>query len=139
VAGEPAQVTLQLGADPLGLAAGFGLTPEAAWEALGEVVQVRGPGVAIDVPVGGDGSAALSFTPTAPGPVTMRIVFGAPGVTAALGAPGDLVAPLGATPGGAPLLARVVADPDGWSLGIPLAPTDGAVGDPVLVIVPPLG
>jgi hypothetical protein len=139
VAGEPAQVTLQLGDDPLGLAAGFGLDPEAAWKAFGVVVQVRGPGVALDVPIAGDGSAPLEFTPTAPGPVTMRIVFGAPGVAAALGGPGDMVASLAATPGGAPLLTRVVADPDAWSLTIPLAPTGGAVGQPVLVIVPPFG
>jgi hypothetical protein len=139
VAGEPAQVTLQLGDDPLGLAAGLGLDPEATWEALGVVVQVRGPGFALDVPIGGDGSAPLAFTPTAPGPVTMRIVFGSPGVMAALGGPGDMVASLAATAGGAPLLSRVVADPDAWSLTIPLAPTGGAVGDPVLVIVPPFG
>jgi hypothetical protein len=139
VAGEPAQVTLQLGADPLGLAAGLGLDPQAAWEALGVVVQVRGPGVAIDVPIGGDGSAPLTFTPTAPGPVTMRIAFGSPGVQAALGGPADMVASLAATAGGAPFLSRVVAEPDAWSLTIPLAPTGGAVGEPVLVIVPPFG
>ena len=63
VAGEPAQVTLQLGDDPLGLAAGLGLEPEAAWEALDVVVQVRGPGFALDVPIGGDGSARRSRSP----------------------------------------------------------------------------
>jgi len=139
VAGEPAQVTLQLGDDPLGLAAGLGLAPEAAWQALGVVVQVRGAGVAIDVPVAGDGSAALAFTPTEPGPVSMRVVVGAAGVATALGGPADMVAPLAATAGGGSLLSRVVADPDGWSLTIPLVPTGGSVGDPVLVIVPPFG
>jgi hypothetical protein len=132
-------VTLQLGDDPLGLAAGLGLEPEAAWEALAVVVQVRGPGVALDVPIGGDGSAPLTFTPAAPGPVTMRIAFGSPGVQAALGGPADMVASLAATAGGAPFLSRVVAEPDAWSLTIPLAPTGGAVGEPVLVIVPPFG
>jgi hypothetical protein len=139
VAGEPAQVTLQLGEDPLGLAAGLGVTPEAAWKALAVVVQVRGPGVALDVPIAGDGSAALEFTPTSPGPVSMRVVVRGSGVSTALGAPADLVQPLAATPAGGPLLARVVADPDGWTLTIPLVPTGGAVGDPVLVIVPPFG
>ena len=84
-------------------------------------------------------SAVASAVPSAPGPVTMRIVFGAPGVAAALGGPADMVGSLAATAGGAPLLSRVVADPDAWSLTIPLAPTGGAVGDPVLVIVPPFG
>ena len=139
VAGEPAQVTLQLGADPLGLAAGLGVTPEEAWRAFGVVVQVRGPGVALDAPIGGDGSAPLQFTPTAPGPVSMRIVVKGAGVSTALGAPADLVQPLASTVFSAPLLARVVADPDRWSLTIPLVPTGGSVGDPVLVIVPPFG
>ena len=139
VAGEPAQVTLQLGADPLGLAAGLGVTPEAAWKAFGVVVQVRGPGVALDVPIGGDGSAALEFTPTSPGPVSMRIVVKGSGVSTALGAPADLVQPLASTSFGGPLLGRVVADPDRWSLTIPLVPTGGSVGAPVLVIVPPFG
>lgn len=139
VAGEPAQVTLQLGADPLGLAAGLGVTPEAAWEALAVVVQVRGPGVALDAPIAGDGSAALEFTPTGPGPVSMRIVVQGSGVSTALGAPSDLVQPLASTAFSAPLLARVVTDPDGWTLTIPLVPTGGSVGDPVLVIVPPFG
>jgi hypothetical protein len=139
VAGEPAQVTLQLGADPLGLAAGLGVTPEEAWQALDVVVQVRGPGVAFEVPVGGDGSAPLAFTPTAPGPVSMRIVVQGSGVSTALGAPADLVGPIASTPYGGPLLGRVVADPDGWALTIPLVPTGGSAGQPVLVIVPPFG
>jgi hypothetical protein len=139
VAGEPAQVTLQLGEDPLGIAAGLGVAPEAAWEALAVVVQVRGPGVAVDVPIAGDGAAPIEFTPTEPGPVTMRIVVLGSGVSTALGAPTDMVAPLAATPGGTTLLTRVVANPDSWSLGIPLFPTGGAVGQPVLEIVPPLG
>lgn len=104
VAGEPAQVTLQLGDDPLGLAAGLGVPAEALWKALDVVVQVRGPGVALDATIGGDGSAALEFTPTAPGPVTMRIVIRGAGVSTALGGPSDLVEPLAATAGSAALL-----------------------------------
>jgi hypothetical protein len=139
VAGEPAQVTLQLGADPLGIAAGLDVAPEAVWEALAVVVQVRGPGVAVDVPIAGDGAAPIEFTPTAPGPVTMRIIVRGSGVSTALGAPTDMVAPLAATPGGPALLPRVVANPDSWSVQIPLHPTGGGVGQPVLEIVPPLG
>jgi hypothetical protein len=139
VAGEPAQVTLQLGDDPLGLAAGLGVPAEALWNALDVVVQVRGPGVALDATIGGDGSAALEFTPTAPGPVTMRIVVPGAGVSTALGGPSDLVEPLAATAGSAALLTRVVASPDGWALNIPLVPEGGSAGDPVLVIVPPFG
>jgi hypothetical protein len=69
----------------------------------------------------------------------MRIVVKGAGVSTALGAPADLVQPLASTVFSAPLLARVVADPDRWSLTIPLVPTGGSVGDPVLVIVPPFG
>ena len=98
VAGEPAQVTLQLGADPLGLAAALGVSEEALWIALEGVVQVRGAGVALDAPIGGDGAAPLEFTPTVPGPVTMRLVLKGSGVSTVLGGPADLVAPLGAAP-----------------------------------------
>ena len=61
-------MTLQLGADPLGLAAGLGVTPEAAWKAFGVVVQVRGPGVALDVPIGGRRVRPLSSPPPPPAP-----------------------------------------------------------------------
>lgn len=136
VAGAPAQVTLQLGPDPLGLAAGLGRTPEAVWTALGAVVQVRGPGVALDVPVGGDSSAPIAFTPSAPGPVTMTLVIRAAGIGRALGGTGDLVDALAAAPGGDALLPRIVADPDGWTLALALRPSGGAPGDPALTVVP---
>jgi hypothetical protein len=69
----------------------------------------------------------------------MRIVVQGSGVSTALGAPADLVGPIASTPYGGPLLGRVVADPDGWALTIPLVPTGGSAGQPVLVIVPPFG
>ena len=137
VAGEPAQVTLQLGADPLGLAAALGVSEEALWLALGGVVQVRGAGVTLDAPIGGDGAAPLEFTPTVPGPVTMRIVLRGSGVSTVLGGEADLVASLAAAAGAPGLIAQIVSSPDGWALDIPLTPEGGAPGDPVLEIIPP--
>jgi len=131
-------VTLQLGADPLGLAAALGVPEEALWIALEGVVQVRGAGVTLDARVGGDGAAPLEFTPTVPGPVTMRLVLRGSGVSTVLGGEADLVAPLAAAGGASALIARIVASPDGWTLDIPLTPPGGAPGDPVLEIVPPL-
>ena len=140
VAGEPAQVTLQLGADPLGLAAGLGVTPEEAWRAFGVVVQVRGPGVALDAPIGGDGSAPLAVHPHRPGPgVDAHRREGRRGLHGARRRRPTWSSRSPPPPFSAPLLARVVADPDRWSLTIPLVPTGGSVGDPVLVIVPPFG
>ena len=70
----------------------------------------------------------------------MRIVVKGSGVSTALGAPADLVAAAGLhIVRLARCWRRVVADPDRWSLTIPLVPTGGSVGDPVLVIVPPFG
>jgi hypothetical protein len=137
VAGEPAQVTLQLGADPLGLAAALGVSQEALWIALEGVVQVRGAGVTLDAPIGGDGAAPLEFTPTVPGPVTMRLVLQGSGVSTVLGGEADLVAPLAAAGGASGLIAQIVASPDGWTLDIPLTPPGGVPGDPVLQIIPP--
>ena len=113
---------------------------EALWNALDVVVQVRGPGVALDATIGGDGSAALEFTPTAPGPVTMRIVVPGAGVSTALGGPSDLVEPLAATAGSAALLdaRRRVAGRLGARTSRS-SPRAARAGDPVLVIVPPFG
>ena len=136
-AGEPAQLTLLLGTDPLGLAQALGLSSEAFWTAAQAHVQVRGPGIAIDVVVGGDGAARLEFTPTAPGPVTMRLALDQSGISRALGGEADVVEALHAAHASAELIARVVADPSGWRIDAPLVQPGGAPGSPVLEIVPP--
>lgn len=136
-AGEPAQLTLQLGADPLGLAAALGVSAEDFWTAAQARLEVRGPGIATDVTVEGDGAARLEFTPDAPGPVTMRIVVSEGALDRILGGEPELVAPLHAAKVSAALIRRVVADPSGWRLSIPLVHPGGAPGSPVLVIVAP--
>ncbi len=61
--GVPAQVTLQLGPDPLGLAAALGISSEEFWTAAEATVTARGAGVALAAPVAGDGSATLAVHP----------------------------------------------------------------------------
>ena len=98
---------------------------------------MRAPGTATDVTVEGDGAARIEFTPTAPGPVTMRLVD-RPGDAVAgprRGARGRRAAARGRASNPA-LVRRVVADPSGWALQIPLVQPGGAPGSPVLEIVP---
>ncbi len=134
--GEPAQLTLQLGADPLGLAAAFGLSPEAFWTAAQARLETRGPGIATDATIEGDGTARLEFTPAEPGPVTMRLVIDQAAITRAIGAEADLVASLRSAGVEATVIQRLVTDPSGWRLTIPLVQPGGAPGSPVLEIPP---
>lgn len=136
-AGEPAQLTLQLDPDPLGLAGALGIPPEAFWTAARARLAVRAPGVATDVLVEGDGVARIEFTPTAPGPVTMRLTFDQEALARALGGAPDVVGPLYLAGVDPALIRRVVSDPSGWTIDVPLVQAGGAPGSPVLEIVPP--
>ncbi len=136
-AGEPAQLTLRLGSDPAGLASALGLSSEGFWKAAQARLEVRGPGTATDVTIEADGVARLEFTPTAPGPVTMRVVIDQGLMRRSLGAEPEVVAPLRAAGVSVALMERIVADPSGWRLAIPLVPQGGAPGSPVVEIVPP--
>ena len=86
--------------------------------------------------VEGDGAARIEFTPTAPGPVTMRLVIDQGALSRALGAEPEVVGPLRTAGVDPALVRRVVADPSGWALEIPLVQPGGAPGSPVLEIVP---
>lgn len=136
-AGQPAQLTLQLDPDPLGLAAALGIPSEAFWTAARARLQVRGPGVATDVLLEGDGVARIDFTPTAPGPVTMRLVVGQEALARALGGEPEVVGPLHVAGVDPDLIRRVVSDPSGWALSVPLVQPGAAPGSPVLEIIPP--
>jgi hypothetical protein len=136
-AGDAAQLTLQLGSDPLGLAAALGVSSEAFWAAAQARLEVRGPGVATDATIAGDGAARLDFTPTAPGPVVMQVVIDRGLITRALGGEPDLVRSLHAADARPELIQRVAGDPSGWQLAIPLVTPGGAPGSAVLEIVPP--
>lgn len=140
VAGQPAQLVVQLGQDPLGLAAAAGLTPEQLWSAGALVLETRAPGVVARSVVDGDGSARVDFTPAAPGSVTMTLQ-----VTHAVA---DRMA--GAPPGGAAevavalrrvgataLIDRVVAAPGAWRIDLALAPPEGLPGDPLATVIAP--
>jgi hypothetical protein len=67
----------------------------------------------------------------------MQIVLGKGAIDRILGGEPDLVAPLHTAGVSAALIRRVVADPSGWQLAIPLVNPGGAPGSPVLVIVAP--
>ena len=139
VAGDPAQLTLQLDADPLGLAAALGVSPEAFWNAAQARVEARGPGVAVDAVVAGDGAARMEFTPAAPGPVTMRLIIDGAALGRALGGEPDIVTWLHAAGAGAAVVRRVVSDPSGWRLAVPLVRPGQGPGTPVLVVIAPPG
>jgi hypothetical protein len=137
-AGVPAQVTLQLGPDPLGLGAALGLSPDAFWTEARATVTARGAGVTIATPVAGDGSATLQFTPTEAGGITLRLVVPGLIVPRALGGPSEVVGPLRAVRAEPALINRVVAGPDTWELDIPLVNPGQAPGSPAIdVIAPP--
>lgn len=135
VAGDSAQLTVGLGPDPLGLAAALGVTPEAFWSAAGARLIVTAPGASAEAPVEGDGSARVQIQPTEAGGVTMRLELPGTAIGAALGGPVDLLAALRAADAPAALPRRVVADPTGWGLDLPLVRPGGAAGDPVLEVI----
>ncbi len=135
--GEPAQVTVQLGPDPLGLAAGIGVSSEGFWLAARAVVTARGAGVASEAQIAGDGSVTLRFTPTQAGTIALRLVMPGSAVSRALGGPTEIVGPLRAARAGAALIAGVVASPDAWELDIPLMNPGQAPGSGSIEVVAP--
>ena len=138
--GVPAQVTLQLGPDPLGLAAALGVTSEQFWAAAGASVTARGAGVDLSDRVSGDGSVTLAFTPTVPGGIALRLFLPGLVIPRSLGGPTDVVGPLRAVRADAGLITRIVAGPDTWALDMPLMNPGQAPGSPVIeVIAPPAG
>jgi len=85
----------------------------------------------------GDGVARVDFTPTAPGPVTMRLVVDEEALARGLGGEPEMIGPLHAASADPGLIQRVVSDPSGWALSVPLVQPGAAPGSPVLEIVPP--
>jgi hypothetical protein len=133
--GEPAQLTVQLGADPLGLAAGLGVAPEALWGAADARLVTSGPGFVVETSVDDAGSARASFTPIGPGPVTMRLVLPGGTLSRALGAPVDVLGSLRRAGAGGGLVRRVVLSPASWVLDMPVVQPDGGPGGPVAEVV----
>jgi hypothetical protein len=134
-AGAPAQLVLQLGPDPLGLSAGFNVTSERIWRGAGAQVQVDGPGVHLRVPVEGDGTARMQFTPTGPGGIVMRLILNGAALPRSGGPDIELVPALRRVGASASFVTRVLADPMGWTLSIPLNKPGEAPGSPVAAVV----
>ena len=134
---RPAQVLLRLGPDPLGLAAALRVDAAGFWATAGGVVIATGPGVSARGRIGADGSARVSFTPTAPGGIRMRMYVPGKSIERAKGITSWLVRP-GEAPGG-PLLEVLdqpepAPDPGGEPSPDPRpvpAPTPGPEPSPV--------
>ena len=135
--GVPAQVTLQLGPDPLGLAAALGVTSEQFWAAAGASVTARGAGVDLSDRVSGDGSVTLAFTPTEPGGIALRLFLPGLVIPRLLGGATDVVGPLRAVRADQGLITRIVAGPDTWALDMPLMNPGQAPGSPVIEVIAP--
>ena len=133
-AGSAAQVTVRLGEDPLGLAAGLGIGPERLWTAAGARLRAVGPGFAVVAPIEADGTARLEFLPTAPGPVTLSLVLPGSALGRAVGAPVDTLAALRSAGAKAALVQRVLAEPATWAIDATLIPAGAPPGTPPLVI-----
>lgn len=134
-AGEPAQLAITLTADPLGLAAAFGIPPEEMWARAGFRVQVTGAGTTADAPIEGDGSARLLIRPTLAGSLRATLVVRGASLLALLGPDVRLVPTLRRIGGDPALLDRVTADPAGWSLAVPVQPAGTAPGSPVAEVI----
>jgi hypothetical protein len=136
LAGEPAQLTVQIGPDPLGLAAALDVAPEAFWRAASARLVTTAPGVSVETLVDDAGSARVVFTPAAPGPVTMRLVVSAGAVHRAVGTPLDVLASLRRARVDSGLQRRVIQGPSTWDLALPVVQPGGAPGSPVIEVVP---
>jgi hypothetical protein len=105
--GRPAQVRVDLGPDPLAIAAALDVDSEAFWGSARATVTATGPGLVSRGAIQADGRARLSLTPPKAGSVWMRMyvpgraIFAAIGVcyTTRWGVASPLVQP-GEPPGG---------------------------------------
>jgi hypothetical protein len=135
--GRPAQVRVELGPDPLGIATALGVDPEAFWGSAGATVTATGPGLVSRGAIQSDGWARLSFTPPQAGSVWMRMyvpgrsIFAALGVcyTQRWGVGSPLVRP-GEPPGGPVLEVEGLPEPSPVPPGPEPAPSPGPEASP---------
>jgi hypothetical protein len=111
-AGRPAEVSVRLGPDPLGIAALLRVAPGSFWGSAGASVSANAPGAEAWGGVRADGSARLWLTAPQPGPVTMRLHV----------------------PGRALQRALGLCPTAGWSIGSALRRQGAAPGSPVLEV-----
>ncbi|MCU0306473.1 MAG: hypothetical protein MUE51_01660 [Thermoleophilia bacterium] len=127
VAGRPVTVRVALGPDPLGVAARLGADPAAFWAVARPRVIVEGQGVRAVTPLGADGTARVTVTPSTPGPLGVRVLIDGAAVREALGGPVDLLAATDPEAARLPTMrGRIAAGPLTWTLPLPL----GTPGDP---------
>ena len=145
VVGRATTLTVRLpgGADPLGIAARLvaaggtaAAAPATFWPAARPTLLVSGdvvPPAGVPFVQAADGTweAPLTLSPTASGPIRLRLEIAGGAVRNALGPPSDLFVSLFpwlvADQGLGPTVTRVVRDPLNWRLQIPL----GTAADPL--------
>ncbi len=119
--GKPTTLTVALGADPLALATRLGAASPTVWTSAPARLTVTGPGISATAPLAVDGSARLTLTPSATGPVNLALTVDGAAVRQGIGPPVDLAVTL------APhkkrvgrVLDRMIAQPTTWQFTIPL-------------------
>jgi hypothetical protein len=119
--GVPTILSVALGPDPLGLAGRLGADPPTFWAAARAQLTAIGPGVGTSARLAPDGSARVTATPAAGGPISLGLVVDGGAIRQAIGPPADLaisLAPYTSRLG--PVLDRIIAQPTSWQLAIPL-------------------
>lgn len=119
--GKPTTLTVALGADPLALATRLGAASPTVWTSAPARLTVTGPGISATAPLAADGSASLTLTPSATGPVNLALTVDGAAVRQGIGPPVDLavtLAPHKNRVGG--VLDRMIAQPTTWQFTIPL-------------------
>ncbi len=112
---------VSLGSDPLGMAARLGADSATFWAAAQGRVTVSGPGIATSNVLLADGTAAVSLTPDAHGPITLRLAIDGAAIRNAIGPPVDLAITLAPYRSRIrPVLNRMISQPTSWQLTIPL-------------------
>jgi hypothetical protein len=134
--GVPQRVTVGLGPDPLGLAARFGADPAPFWAAAKARLTATAPGVSVSAPITASGTASLTVTAPAPGPIALTVTLSGAPIRAVLGSPTDIAASLAPYAPPASALDPVLANPNGWSLSVPLGYSAAPAG-PVLAATLP--
>ena len=119
--GRTTTLTVSLGADSLGLAGRLGVDPVTFWRAAQARVTVNGPGISTSTLLLDGGTASVPLTPTGHGPISLGLQLDGAAIRQAIGSPVDLAVTL--APHRArvqPVLDRMVSQPLGWQMTIPL-------------------
>jgi hypothetical protein len=125
----PVRVRLDLGPDPLGIAAGLGVDPATFWPAAGATIRAAGAGVNARWALVPGRPLDVYLLPERRGVINLTLKLPVRGVREALGGPGvDLLAALESVggPRNRALERRLIQNPAGAALMIPLRDRRGA-------------